>query len=1121
MMKWSQKRIIAMIMSVALMVSTLSLQVIPATAENSMDISTENSYVSGSDVSHSDGGSTDGDDVSAPDVSGSDINGSDISGSDVSGSDVTGSDVSSSNLVEENFQEEAFLVKDSEGAIWASYEDWTELVADFKMKADAEEEYVISVLEDAVIGKTMPSKAAAITLQAASKERKLTFASATVNMTTPLTIDADGLFVSNSTKSVTVNTKGKILTLNNTQKIGTVKGTSKGSLILNGDVRLSGNLQTFQSVTVNGSLRVEGTVSAVSNLILTEGIVYLAAGKNFTVTNVDATAGGIIGFPVTGTLPKAKIAGVVSGVLQLKLYGEMDGSYEERYFAAGSKLLTAPKASVEQFALAGDGQVCYKKSNVLYVGAEVLLLYAGENYVGTYSQWSDLRAKINTLKDKSVNYRVILLDDYVVYGALSMPTKGRYASLTFENGKDEQIVLQATGGLTQTGDLVIGAGLRLDVSQLSGGAWNLTLGEQSSLIAKGTVTVKNLTLKEGAGLQTGGKLTVKATLNAEGYNELVLTQKKGASVKDTVATDRIRIRMIDKTGSIQTPAYNTTIISVTGNSYATQYCLWDALDRELPLYRKGNALKVKGDLATPITLYCVGVAEDINLGEYATLADVRTEIGRRKLKEAEYRIVINEELFVKGALPMPKAGTYGQIHFYGEPIRTTGNLTLTGNTVFHNELRKVKSERDDMSLSLTMNLAKYTLSISAERPLENIGNVSGAAGSCLRIEKGAEQTIGGSLKVENLVLDGILRVDGSLTVTNLYPGEQNRLDYDLKNTVTIKGAVDGGTLILNPLRDGIQSSYTEGMRVLNSASKVAVCNLKMAQDTDWVFYKDGSVIRLGKALMTVFENTTDHESVWGATTVDEVKFARINDAIEYINQSEVTDFVVRLEENIPSAGAFKAPANGKNIVVCGEGGARKTLNLTGTITLNDCGLSVYNVELKNKSTVPAVTLKNGGSLYLADTEINTLSAPVGTFVTLEGTVTIKGAVTGGCALTVLEDAVVRLNSNVTVETLTLQAKEEGTASLRQLIGKKLTVKGAVTTPEEGQFILNRVNKEDKLADIGKDTVMVVTQYGKVTQFKTENIMPGSFSPWNLIKKGNNIQTSEASQGDGEWSGDYL
>ena len=311
-----QKKIVAFLTMIAILVSTLAVDGLYSIAAEAVSLGS--SYT----------GSMDGDDVSDSDVTGSDVSKPDAGSTD--GEDVSGADVLT------NIQQQAFLVTDETGAVWGSYEDWNALVADFKAKGDVRQAYVISVSEEGIIGKTMPSKAAAITLMPASgAEGELFFANGTLNMTTPLVIEAKSLCVTDTGKEISV--------------IGNVKGTSKGTLVLDGDVTVTGNLQTFKSVNVNGSLQVAGNVSGVTDLVLNGSTVYPAADKSFTVTNVDATAGGVLGFPAEGTFPKAKIGGKVSGILDLKLFREGAEGPEELGFAAGSKLLTAPKATVEQF----------------------------------------------------------------------------------------------------------------------------------------------------------------------------------------------------------------------------------------------------------------------------------------------------------------------------------------------------------------------------------------------------------------------------------------------------------------------------------------------------------------------------------------------------------------------------------------------------------------------------------------------------------------------------------------------------------------------------------------------------------------------------------------------------
>lgn len=1085
--KRGKKRIFAMLLVLALVVSTLSVDVLGSAAAELYDME-----------------SFDGTDVGSND-----------------GSDVSGSDVSGNN---QPLQEDAFLVTNSEGDMFGAYDNWDVLVAEFKTKGKLSEAYVISVLPSAVIGRTMPSQAAEITLKAAdAKQSVLHFATATFNMTTPLVVEAEALCVTDTDKTVNINTKGKQLTLTGVQKVGTVKGTSKGNLVVNGDVKLQGNLQTFRNLTVTGALQVAGNVSGITNLILEKGTVYLTEGKKFTVTNVNAKAEGVMGFPAEGTLPIVKINGTVSGVPALKQFAQVDGSYVEREFAAGSKLMTAPKATVEQFSLVGEKQVCYKKGSVFYVGAEVLELYKGEKHLGTYAQWNDLKTKINNLKDKTAEYRVVLLEDYVVNGAMSMPAKGRYAGLLLQNGKGSPVSLKVTGNMTMTANVVLDSAVSLEAKQISGAAWNLNVGEKSSLKSVGNLTVKNLSLGKGVQVQTGGKLTVKSVLDAAGGNGLVLTYKKPAAIKDTVAAESIDIRLVDKAGSRVKAVSNTTVMNVTGSSYATQYCLLDDKDAELALYRKGNALRVKGAIATPVSLYYMDGEAQISLGDYATLADVKNEIARRKIKQGEYIVHVGEAVLVKGALPLPKAGTYKSITFTGERIRITGTIALTGDISVANEIERIKGEQDVTPLPLTVKLAKYTLSIP-QKGINNLAGVTGSAGSGLTIGAGVQQNIDGNLKADSLVLAGELYVKGDVSITDIYPQAGNRLDYDLTQNIVIKGNVYGvkDKLLLNPLRNGKTIIYTEGMEVLPNASKVVVSGLDLMQQSEWVLYRENGAVHLGKALLTVFEDTSDYGAVRGAESNDNERFARVTDAVEYVNALDGTDYVIRLDANISSADSLKSPAKDKKVVICGATGERKSMKLAGNIVVDEGSLHIRDIVLDNgKANGPGVILINGAKLHLSDVNVNTITAPAKTTVTLEGEMDVNGSIAGACDMTLMQDAVIRADNTVTVNSVALHAATAGTAQLRLQVGKKMTVNNTVSTPAEGQFIINRVDKNNELAELSKGTVMLTAPYAQSSQFKTNNIMPGTFLEWFLIKNGNDIQTSEASQGDGEWSGDFL
>ena len=781
-------------------------------------------------------------------------------------------------------REGSFRVTDGKGAEFGSFDSWMALLSEFALRGSTAEEYTIIVPKGGIVGTSMPARAGGIHLEPAEEGQILLFAGSNVNMSCALSIGKAWLCVAGSEGEwesvgtgsgedkygtgsgadrefegapVNINTKGKRLALNGTRNVGKLKGTSAGYLDINGDVEVIGALQTFKYITVRGRLRVHNNVTAIKNLDMENGSVYLTSGKSFTVSNVIGGQNGALVYPVGDVMPNVKLSGTVSGVVKLRQEARENGVSTERYFMAGSKLLTAPKAAAEQFVISGEGRTCYKKGSALYVGADVLRLYSGNRLLGTYGQWGDLAAEIKSLNQRGESYRVVLLDDFMVDGALTMPSKGKYAGLKIEKGDKEAVCLKASKGVALTANLELGEGVELRAQSVSGASWRLDMSENTALVTSGAFTVANLSMKEGTFLQAGGKFQVKKLLEATGDVELVLTAKKGAALKDTRAETPVTIRMREASGANMTLSQNTTVFTATGSSYATQYRLLDKEGREQALYRKGNAIKVQGTVATPISLYYVGDSGEEDLGEYAVPADVKKEIARRKDANAIYRVELREEIFVKGAIPLPGARTYKELIFAGKGIRTTGNLTLTGNVTFYNEIRKVKSASDHAELPYAVNIAKYTLTIPAGGGTRSLGSVKGKSGSCLRIGQGERLNVSGDVQVENLVLDGTLGGKGNITTTNLTSelaaGEAGRAELRLltNKKLTVKGMVEPGGqkhFIVNYVDANDALANIEANMVLvttpyGTASQFKTENLMPVILREWTLVKSGTQIR--------------------------------------------------------------------------------------------------------------------------------------------------------------------------------------------------------------------------------------------------------------------------------------
>ena len=1116
------KRQFTLFLAVALMVSTIfSSGRISYAAEKIVGY--QKSAVNTPDVSASDVSTPDASasDVTAPDVTASDVTAPDVTAPDVSMPDASGPDVSSSDVSASDFAmgagklyaDRPFTVLTDEDFLFGQYEEWAELLADFAQRGEIDGHYRILVSDDAVIGKNLPSKAAELQIECADdKQDTLLFAEATLNQTTALVIRARRLVNASSGKSVSINTRGKALTLHDTQEVGVIKGTSKSQFSAMGDVVLQGNLQTFQTVTVEGSLQVKGNVSYVTNLVLAEGICFLEPGKSFSVANVDARQSGALGF-IKGADPVVKITGTINGILALKQYERTAEGWEEHFFPAGSRLMTVSKATAEQFALADESQTLYKKGTVLYVGAEVLMLYNGDNLLNSYMQWADLVKDINAKKDKLAHYRVIVLKDYVIDGVWTMPSKGRYASFALENGSDEPVKVRSTKGMSLTGHLSVGENMQLETLQVNGGAYSLDLADHVTLSVKGAVTLKDLHLGSDTLLSSDGKLTIKNNLQSEDNSSIVLRYKKGMIIKNLSTNEPLKLRLTDAGGAVKTPLANEVVVNVSGVAYTTQIVLLDENEEEIPLYRKGNAIRVRGSLKTPIELYRLINGGEEFLGEFATLADVKTEISRAADKQMPYLVQTKEQIFLKGALPLPKAGTYQEIRFAGEPILMTGNLTLTGSTSFYNTLKKVKNEQMDAPLPFAVNLSKYSLYLAPESNLPKVNSISGGTGSCLWIGREKQFEVSGNCKMDQLRLEGRLFVGGALQITNVEAYDGNCLSYNLEKSSSIKGEISGARLVLEPLKKGEPVQYTEGMRILANAPLVDAGKLALVGDTDLVLYRDGSSVYIGKPCISVFEGTRAEGK--------NVRFVKMNDAISYINSSDANEFVIRVDEKTASAGTFPVLAKGKSVVLCVADGLDHTVNFASSITLDGASLDVRDLVVKYNGVPMAIGLKNGASLTLNNASIGVLTASNDSSVAFRGENVIAGSITGSGRYTIYHGTVLHTTYNITFGTLTLEAVEGETAEFRMKSGKKLTVVGSMEVPEGCKIMLNMVNAQDELASLSAGTVLAVTKEGKASMFATNNRMPGSFAEWSLIKKGDNIQTSPISEGDGEWSGDYL
>lgn len=1043
------------------------------------------------------------------------------------------------------------------GESFGTFSTWNDLLDAFNKSGDTAKEYVINITNGSTISSLMPDKAKKITIKSDSNYiyPQVYVNTSSISQFTDMEIDNVFFINSNTRQSITINVNGKNLILNGDScNFNKISGNN-GTLTVN-DYATVGSMQKLSKIIVpeEAGLFVYDTVSDIKELCL-DGDLTVWGSKAVTFKNIVAGDNAQLIFQcqdtlnqnitITGSiLKKDKTPGTIALKYYEFIFDQFGTTSAIRNFAVGTKLLKAPDCTPEQFVIDGAGMACYKVGDNVYAGMEALKLYNDEDYIGTYARWSDIASVIDKRADAKADYTVRIMADFNVGGTLTMPSKGKYNSLTLESDTEDNVrKLMFTGNISLTGNLVVsdvvlepltssGAVTRCSLltgdytinfaehsmafSSISGkgavyvaddaevdvsGAVNvasLTIGSQA-VFGSGNLTIDNLEAKDGAILDCKGTLKVSDTLSCRGEDTffvIILMEKKEASINDTL-TDGSLIRVIAQNadGDVIKPAAGTILFKTTGNTYASEYVLIDEYENERELYRSGNNIKVS-DGTAPVELWTGEGETKVYLGTYGSLADIKTQIETLKNKNAVYTVDVKEDLLISGAVPMPSAGTFDKLIFTGAKIQTTATkVTLTGDTEFRTEIVSVKSAQDISGQAISINIGKYTLTVNKGYEISLLGEITGKAGSGLVIGSNVAQTVSGKVTgIGTLCLDGKLSVGGDIELTDVKAGDEGVLEYDLAKKFTVKGNVVEGKLKLSPLSNETEvTEYTVGMTVIDSAKKADVDGFVMARDTRLRFYRDKDAVKLGDPVINVTKEGSE----------DNASFISFNDATAYIDKQGDGSYTISLDGDVPSFGAITMPKGvGKNVRIIGNDGTNHTLNFTGSVTIDGAQVEIDNVKLNNsKATGAAFTLKNGAGLMLSDTMVNSVTAPAGTIVTLGDGAVLNGALKGACDLTVKDGAVIRFKDNVTVKTLKLDGTE---AQFRILKGKLVTVNSTVDIGPDKYIILNYVDNNDNLADILVNTKMLSASGASVLQFKTDNIMNGTADVKWLLTESNGI-----------------
>lgn len=360
---------------------------------------------------------------------------------------------------------------------------------------------------------------------------------------------------------------------------------------------------------------------------------------------------------------------------------------------------------------------------------------------------------LKTMTNKNVDYRVEVKKDVAV-DKLTMPTAAKAKSVTvastgktittksasvtlptntlFENVKIKALdkdgkTLAKTFTLNASKNLTVAGGLEIEAqaSTIKGGAKSVletvqSVNEFNSAITgfgtvhvkngavtfNNTVKVKELAVENGSVVEIGKNAAVTVTniiTSGSVASKLVYTdaEYKPVAVTGNI-TGNVKLEVgisYKKTaasaGEGQEPAVETVsrfakddVVLVSKNANLAAVDASDSLPEGTTLGRDKSDIKVMDTVAT------------MNGVEYAQWSDITSTItavakaDKNFAKTAIFDIALSKELDAKGALKMPAAGTFGTLIIRSDAdaqtLKFTGNLTLTGKTIFEN----VKLESD-------------------------------------------------------------------------------------------------------------------------------------------------------------------------------------------------------------------------------------------------------------------------------------------------------------------------------------------------------------------------------------------------------------------------------------------
>lgn len=422
-----------------------------------------------------------------------------------------------------------------------------------------------------------------------------------------------------------------------------------------------------------------------------------------------------------------------------------------------------------------------------------------------------------------------------------LPTNTKLENVKIKalDSKDKEgKTLAKTFTLNASKDLTVAGGLEIEAkaSTIKGGARSVletvqSINEFDSTITgfgtvrvdngavtfNNTVKVKELDVKNGSVVEIGKNAAVTVTnITSDGStpSKLVYTdaEYKPVAVTGNI-TGNVKLEVgikYKKTASAEDGQEPTTttvskfakddVVLVSKNANLAAVDASESLPEGATLGRDKSNIKVMDTVAT------------MNGVEYAQWSDITSTIAavakadKNFAKTAVYNITLFKELDAKGALKMPAANTFGTLIIKSDAaaqtIKFTGNLTLTGKTIFENV--KLVSDSKGTAKDFTISAGKNELtlnSVTTEKSIKTITSsgvvnldrvtVGTVTAATVNVTKTNSEGAGaGAINDEEKTWEGKEVAASSVTVTgNLTAKTALNLNGD-NASLTVKGVVN-------------------------------------------------------------------------------------------------------------------------------------------------------------------------------------------------------------------------------------------------------------------------------------------------------------------------------------------